>query len=119
MSGSKRRRTVPPGWHKSVACHVVDVHCRLTHGHPDGAPYFTVAVAGRPGDAVQVWDDIKASATDVPHRHLSTITHHYAVGRDHRPGCDLQRPEPFVLALQAANTSLDPHRTLNPSVLPD
>ncbi|MFI8828745.1 FAD-binding oxidoreductase [Streptomyces sp. NPDC053431] len=100
--------------------HQATVNCRLTHVYPDGAaPYFTVAVAGRPGDEVQVWDDIKAAATDVLHRHRATITHHHAVGRDHRPGYDRQRPEPFALALRAAKNSLDPHHILNPGVLLD
>ncbi|MFI9046053.1 FAD-binding oxidoreductase [Streptomyces sp. NPDC053427] len=100
--------------------HPATVNCRLTHVYPDGAaPYFTVAVAGRPGDEVEVWDDIKAAATDVLHRHRATITHHHAVGRDHRPGYDLQRPKPFALALHAAKNALDPHRILNPGVLID
>ncbi|MEK2492701.1 FAD-binding oxidoreductase [Kitasatospora purpeofusca] len=96
------------------------VNCRLTHVYPDGAaPYFTVAVAGRPGDEVAVWDEIKAAATDLLHRHRATITHHHAVGRDHRPGYDRQRPEPFALALRAAKGALDPHGILNPGVLLD
>ncbi|KOV11063.1 FAD-linked oxidase [Streptomyces sp. XY431] len=96
------------------------VNCRLTHVYPDGAaPYFTVAVAGRPGDEVAVWDDIKAAATDVLHRHRATVTHHHAVGRDHRPGYDRQRPEPFALALRAVKGALDPHGILNPGVLLD
>ena len=100
--------------------HPATVNCRLTHVYPDGAaPYFTVAVAGRPGDEVEVWDDIKAVATEVLHRHRATITHHHAVGRDHRPGYDLQRPNPFALALRAAKDALDPHRILNPGVLLD
>ncbi|MFE4538670.1 FAD-binding oxidoreductase [Streptomyces scopuliridis] len=94
------------------------INCRLTHVYPDGAaPYFTVAVAGRPGDEVQLWDDIKAAANDVLHRHHATITHHHAVGRDHRPGYDIQRPEPFARALRAAKDTLDPHRILNPGAL--
>ncbi|MFE9098207.1 FAD-binding oxidoreductase [Streptomyces sp. NPDC007264] len=100
--------------------HPATINCRLTHVYPDGAaPYFTVALAGRPGDEVEVWDDIKAAATDVLHRHRATITHHHAVGRDHRPGYDLQRPEPFALALRAAKNALDPHHVLNPGVLLD
>ncbi|MBX9359894.1 FAD-binding oxidoreductase [Streptomyces sp. WAC04114] len=100
--------------------HPATVNCRLTHVYPDGAaPYFTVAVAGRPGEEVAIWDDIKAVASDVLHRHRATITHHHAVGRDHRPGYDLQRPEPFALALRAAKDALDPHRILNPGVLID
>ncbi|MFE1441766.1 FAD-binding oxidoreductase [Streptomyces sp. NPDC058739] len=98
--------------------HTATVNCRLTHVYPDGAaPYFTVAVAGRPGDEVAVWDEIKAAAADVLHRHRATVTHHHAVGRDHRPGYDLQRPEPFALALRAAKDALDPHGVLNPGVL--
>ena len=31
-----------------------------------------------------------------------TITHHHAVGRDHRPWYDRQRPDPFAEALRAA-----------------
>lgn len=100
--------------------HAATINCRLTHVYPDGAaPYFTVAVAGRPGDEVAVWDDIKAAATDVLHRHRATITHHHAVGRDHRPGYDLQRPAPFALALRATKNALDPHGILNPGVLID
>ncbi|PRH79337.1 FAD-binding oxidoreductase [Streptomyces solincola] len=94
------------------------VNCRLTHVYPDGAaPYFTVLAAGRPGDEEAVWDEIKAAATGILHRHRATITHHHAVGRDHRPGYDRQRPEPFALALRAAKDALDPHGILNPGVL--
>ncbi|MFD4247062.1 FAD-binding oxidoreductase [Streptomyces sp. NPDC058525] len=96
------------------------VNCRLTHVYPDGAaPYFTVLAAGRAGDEVALWDDLKAVAGEVLHRHRATITHHHAVGRDHRPGYDLQRPEPFALALRAAKGALDPRGILNPGVLVD
>ncbi|MEU9007867.1 FAD-binding oxidoreductase, partial [Streptomyces sp. NPDC048551] len=100
--------------------HPAMINCRLTHVYPDGAaPYFTVLAAGRPGDEVGLWDDLKAVAVDVLHRHRATITHHHAVGRDHRPGYDRQRPEPFALALRAAKGALDPHGILNPGVLID
>lgn len=100
--------------------HPATINCRLTHAYPDGAaPYFTVAVAGRPGQETEVWDDIKAVAGEVLHRHRATITHHHAVGRDHRPAYDRQRPEPFATALRAAKNALDPHHILNPGVLLD
>ncbi|MGW7135469.1 FAD-binding oxidoreductase [Streptomyces xanthophaeus] len=96
------------------------VNCRLTHVYPDGAaPYFTVLAAGRPGDEVAFWDHLKAVANEVLHRHRATITHHHAVGRDHRPAYDLQRPDPFALALRAAKSALDPRGILNPGVLVD
>ena len=96
------------------------VNCRFTHVYPDGpAPYFTVVAAGRPGSEVAMWDDVKTAATDVLGRLGGTITHHHAVGRDHRPGYDRQRPEPFAVALRAAKAALDPAGVLNPGVLID
>ncbi|MEV6400821.1 FAD-binding oxidoreductase [Streptomyces sp. NPDC051907] len=113
------RTEVGAAAHKATG-HPATVNCRLTHVYPDGAaPYFTVLAAGRPGDEVSLWDDLKAVASDVLHRHRATVTHHHAVGRDHRPGYDRQRPEPFALALRAAKGALDPHGILNPGVLLD
>ncbi|MBW5485654.1 FAD-binding oxidoreductase [Streptomyces bambusae] len=98
--------------------HPATVNCRLTHVYPDGAaPYFTVLAAGRPGDEVAVWDELKAVASEVLHRHRATVTHHHAVGRDHRRDYDRQRPDPFALALRAAKDALDPRGILNPGVL--
>jgi alkyldihydroxyacetonephosphate synthase len=48
-----------------------------------------------------------------------TITHHHAVGREHRRWYDTERPEPFALALRAAKKALDPVGVLNPGVLID
>jgi alkyldihydroxyacetonephosphate synthase len=96
------------------------VNCRFTHVYPDGpAPYFTVIAAGRPGSEVAMWDDVKTAASEVLGRLGATITHHHAVGRDHRPGYDRQRPEPFAVALRAAKAALDPAGLLNPGVLID
>ncbi|MEU6576921.1 FAD-binding oxidoreductase [Streptomyces sp. NPDC046805] len=96
------------------------VNCRLTHVYPDGAaPYFTVIAAGRRGAEAAMWDEIKSASMEVLTRHRATITHHHAVGRDHRPAYDRQRPHPFALALRAAKTALDPHGVLNPGVLID
>jgi alkyldihydroxyacetonephosphate synthase len=94
------------------------VNCRFTHVYPDGAaPYFTVVAAGRPGDEVAMWDDLKVAAMEILGRHRATVTHHHAVGRDHRPGYDRQRPEVFATALTAAKQALDPAGILNPGVL--
>ena len=48
-----------------------------------------------------------------------TITHHHAVGRDHRPWYDRQRPDLFAEAMGAAKARLDPAGVLNPGVLID
>ena len=66
-----------------------------------------------------MWDDVKTAAyrdARPPARH---VTHHHAVGRDHRPGYHRQRPEPFAVALRAAKGALDPAGVLNPGVLID
>ncbi|MER6470805.1 FAD-binding oxidoreductase [Streptomyces collinus] len=96
------------------------INCRFTHVYPDGpAPYFTVIAPGRRGSEVAMWDEIKSASMDVLHEHGATVTHHHAVGRDHRPGYDRQRPEPFALALRAAKQALDPAGILNTGVLVD
>jgi alkyldihydroxyacetonephosphate synthase len=105
---------------RSVTGAAGTLNCRFTHVYPDGpAPYFTVLAAGRPGSELAMWDEIKAVATEVLVRHGATVTHHHAVGRDHRPGYDRQRPEPFAGALRAAKAALDPAGVLNPGVLLD
>lgn len=96
------------------------VTCRFTHVYPDGpAPYFTVYAAGRRGAEVAIWDQLKAAASEAILAHGGTITHHHAVGRDHRPWYDRQRPDPFALALRATKRALDPGGMLNPGVLVD
>jgi alkyldihydroxyacetonephosphate synthase len=96
------------------------VTCRFTHVYPDGpAPYFTVLAPARRGAELEQWDAIKRVAADAVIAGGGTITHHHAVGRDHRPWYDRQRPEPFAKALTAAKAALDPKGILNPGVLID
>jgi alkyldihydroxyacetonephosphate synthase len=96
------------------------VTCRFAFAYPDGpAPYYTVLAAGRPGEEVGQWDAIKAAVSDAVLQAGGTITHHHAVGRDHRPWYDRQRPEPFAAALRAAKAAVDPKAILNPGVLID
>jgi len=96
------------------------VSCRFTHVYPDGpAPYFTVMAPAVRGGEVEQWDEIKAAASEAVIEGGGTITHHHAVGRDHRPWYDRQRPAPFAAALRAAKKELDPSGMLNPGVLID
>jgi alkyldihydroxyacetonephosphate synthase len=66
---------------------------------------------------VAQWDEIKAAVSEAIADNGGTITHHHAVGRDHRPWYDVQRPNPFAAALAAAKAALDPAGILNPGVL--
>ncbi len=96
------------------------VSCRFTHVYPDGpAPYFTILAPAVRGGEVEQWDEIKAAVSEALIAGGGTITHHHAVGRDHRPWYDRQRPAPFAAALRAAKAELDPAAILNPGVLID
>jgi alkyldihydroxyacetonephosphate synthase len=96
------------------------VSCRFTHVYPDGPTlYFTVLAPAVRGGEVGQWDEIKAAASEALIEGGGTITHHHAVGRDHRPWYDRQRPAPFAAALRAAKAELDPAGMLNPGVLID
>ncbi len=96
--------------------------CRLTHIYPDGpAPYFTFAACGS-GDAsvasaLAAWRDIKQAANAAVVDLGGTITHHHAVGRDHRSGYDVEVPDLYRQMLGAAKHSVDPTGILNPGVL--
>ena len=94
--------------------------CRFTHVYPDGpAPYYTVLCPARRGGEVEQWDEIKAAVSEAVIGAGGTITHHHAVGRDHRPWYDRQRPEPFAAAVRGAKRGVDPAGILNPGVLVD
>ncbi len=103
------------------------VAVRTTHAYPDGvAPYLTVIAPGlrdagqgvpRGRAQAAAWDEVKTAVSEAIDAAGATITHHHAVGRDHRRWYDRQRPEPFARALEAARTELDPARILNPGIL--
>ena len=96
------------------------ISCRFTHVYPDGpAPYFTVIAPARRGEEAEQWAAIKRAASDAVIAHGGTITHHHAVGRDHRPWYDRQRPNPFAQALRGAKAAIDPCGIMNPGVLID
>ena len=101
-------------------CGAGTVTCRFTHVYPDGpAPYYSVIAPSRVGSQLSQWAEIKAAASAAIIDHGGTITHHHAVGRDHRPWYDRQRPDGFATALRAAKRALDPAGILNPGVLID
>jgi alkyldihydroxyacetonephosphate synthase len=118
------------GFHRSVletvgaavreVCGEGTVTCRFTHVYPDGpAPYYTILAPARRGSELEQWAEIKAAASDAVLAAGGTITHHHAVGRDHRPWYDRQRPDPFAAALRGAKAAVDPTGALNPGVLID
>ncbi len=98
--------------------------CRLTHLYPDGpAPYFTFAARGAAdgnvASALAAWREIKQAANEAVIAHGGTITHHHAVGRDHRSGYEREVPAIFRSMLAAAKAVVDPRGIMNPGVLID
>ncbi len=96
------------------------VTARFTHVYADGpAVYFTAIAPARRGEEVEQWRHVKRAVSDELIAAGATITHHHAVGRDHRPWYDEQRPAPFAAALAGAKAAVDPRAIMNPGVLID
>lgn len=120
-------RTITGEMNRAIAeitGHAGSFSCRFTHIYPDGpAPYFTFyAVGDTTGNlhnALAKWKDIKALAIQLIIANGGTVTHHHAVGRDHRAGYEQQTSPLFRQTLAAAKASLDPSGLLNPGVLYD
>lgn len=96
------------------------VTCRFTHIYPDGpAPYFTWFAYGDKSRIPEQYMAIKRIAEQAMVDAGGTVTHHHALGRDHRPWYDKERPELFCTVLKGAKVALDPGQLLNPGVLFD
>src|SRR5262249_34739659 len=92
--------------------------CRFAFGYPDRpAPDYSVFAARRPGRELEQWDEIKLAASEAILALGGTITHHHAVGRDHRGWYLREVPPLFIGALRGAKAELDPARIMNPGVL--
>ena len=70
----------------------------------------------RRGSELEQWDEVKAAASEAIEAAGGTITHHHAVGRDHRPWYDRQRPEPFARRCGRPRRPSTPRGILNPGV---
>jgi alkyldihydroxyacetonephosphate synthase len=94
------------------------VSCRFAYVYPDGpAPYYSVYAPGRPGQELEQWDEIKLAASEAILALGGTITHHHAVGRDHRRWYSREVPQLFTGALRGVKAELDPAGVMNPGVL--
>jgi alkyldihydroxyacetonephosphate synthase len=90
----------------------------LSHGYPTGASLYVTVVADRDDDLpIQQWLSAKRAATDALLAAGGTLTHHHAVGADHRPWLEREIGPLGVEVLRAVKERLDPNGICNPGVL--
>ena len=93
------------------------VLCHISHVYPTGASLYFTVVAGQRGNPIAQWRAAKVAAGDAIMRAGGTITHHHAVGADHRPWMRDEVGELGVQVLRAVKATLDPAGILNPGKL--
>ena len=93
------------------------VLCHISHVYPTGASLYFTVVAGQRGNPIEQWRKAKAAASDAMMRTGATITHHHAVGADHRPWMRYEVGDLGVAVLGAVKATLDPAGILNPGKL--
>ena len=93
------------------------VLCHISHVYETGCSlYFTVAAKGG-DDPLARWTDAKRAASDAMIAAGATITHHHAVGTDHKPWFAQEIGPVGVRVLRAVKAEVDPTGVLNPGVL--
>ena len=93
------------------------VLCHVSHVYETGCSlYFTVATS-EGDEPVERWLAAKAAASDAMIAAGATITHHHAVGTDHKPWLAREIGPVGVGILRAVKAELDPTGILNPGVL--
>jgi len=93
------------------------VMCHISHVYPSGASlYYTVACAQAP-DPIAQWATAKTAAGDAIAAAGGTITHHHAVGTDHRHWMNAEIGDLGADVLRAVKATLDPAGVLNPGKL--
>ncbi|HZA08481.1 FAD-binding oxidoreductase [Mycobacterium sp.] len=93
------------------------VLCHISHVYPTGASLYFTVVAGQRANPIDQWRRAKAAASEAMVRCGATITHHHAVGVDHRPWMRNEVGDLGVAVLRAVKATLDPAGILNPGKL--
>ncbi len=93
------------------------VLCHISHVYETGCSlYFTVA-ATEGDEPLRRWQEAKSAACDAMIAAGATITHHHAVGWDHKPWYAQEIGPVGVSVMRAVKHALDPEGILNPGVL--
>ncbi|WP_418060899.1 FAD-binding oxidoreductase [Pimelobacter simplex] len=93
------------------------VLCHISHVYATGCSlYFTVAAPGG-ADPLATWLPAKAAACEAIVAAGASITHHHAVGTDHKPYLTAEIGTVGASVLRAVKQAVDPTGILNPGVL--
>lgn len=93
------------------------VLCHISHVYETGCSlYFTVAAAGHE-DRLTQWAGVKEAVNAAIVDNGGTITHHHAIGTDHRAALAREVGPVGVQVLRGLKQSFDPTGVLNPGVL--
>ncbi len=93
------------------------VMCHISHVYPAGASLYFTVIAALTTDPAGQWGRAKDAASRAIGDAGGTITHHHAVGRDHRPYLETEIGEVGIAVLRAVKDTVDPRGIMNPGVL--
>ncbi|RVW03524.1 FAD-binding oxidoreductase [Rhodococcus spongiicola] len=93
------------------------VLCHISHTYATGASLYFTIVCAQKEDPIDQWSKAKTAAGDAIIAAGGTITHHHAVGVDHRPWMRDEIGDLGVTVLRAVKNAVDPAGILNPGKL--
>lgn len=93
------------------------IMCHVSHVYAEGCSLYFTVVAAQKGDPVAQWRTAKTAVTRALTENGGTVTHHHAVGADHRPFMAAEIGELGVAVLRAVKDRLDPDGVMNPGTL--
>lgn len=93
------------------------VMCHISHTYPTGASLYFTVVAKLLDEPIAQWRAAKTAAGNAIIAAGATITHHHAVGADHRAWLPDEIGEQGVRILRAVKREIDPAGILNPGTL--
>jgi len=94
------------------------IGCHISHSYVDGASlYFTFAAQQLEGKELEQYYRYKRLITETFMQYGGTLTHHHAVGYEHRPWMEREVTRPGLDALRGLKQALDPTGVMNPGKL--
>ncbi|WP_168699763.1 FAD-binding oxidoreductase [Gordonia paraffinivorans] len=93
------------------------VMCHISHVYPAGASLYFTVVAPFGADPLAEWSAAKKAANEAIRAAGASITHHHAIGRDHRDAYHDEIGALALDALRAVKNTLDPAGICNPGIL--